>query len=189
MRLSLPNFATARVYWLYVIAFVAVSIAFVVQLALDFTLITVIATALVLALNVAIIRRLVIDIFVAMRPVADSPEKLPCPPHLRHETTGRGCGYFPALPNEYGGAEDVSARELSNAEYAGIWLDVAGMGDKRGEAVKVTANLTAGTAWRLAEQLAILVATHYHGDQRPAPADTVLSVDLSRLDVGTEVSA
>lgn len=105
---------------------------------------------------------------------------LPCPEHLRVAKTARGFGHLPALPNQYGEPEDILVHESSNAEYAGIWLNVKGMGEE-GERVEATANLTAETAWRLAEQLALLVATHYHGDQRPAPADTILSVDLDRL--------
>lgn len=105
------------------------------------------------------------------------------PEHLRVSMTDRGFGHFPALPNQYGEAEDisVSVSESSNAEYAGIWLRVKGLGERQGERVEAAANLTAKTAWLLAEQLAILVANHYHGNQRPDASETILSVDLSAL--------
>jgi len=107
--------------------------------------------------------------------------KLPCPEHLRGSVLERGFGYLPPLPNEYCGPRDISVSEASNAGYAGIWLRVGGL-DDRGGKVEATANITAETAWRLAEQLAGLVASHYHGDQRPQPEETILSVDMSRLD-------
>lgn len=88
---------------------------------------------------------------------------------------------MPALPNNYGQPNDIRVSESSNADYAGIWLRVRGMGDEEGHVVDATANLTAETAWRLAEQLAIAVATHYHGDQRPDPSQTVLTLTLPEL--------
>lgn len=100
------------------------------------------------------------------------------PEHLRSVITERGFGHLPALPNRYGGPEGIRVSESSNAEYAGVWLRVEGFGEAPGRLVDVVANLTAETAWRLAEQLAILVATHYQGDQRPAPDQTVLRLDL-----------
>lgn len=100
------------------------------------------------------------------------------PEHLRPEVTDRGFGHLPPLPNEYGGPEDICVRESSNAEYAGIWLDVTAM-DTEGKPVQVTANITAEVAWQLAEQLAFTVATHYHGDQRRAVfGKTRLAIDL-----------
>lgn len=107
-------------------------------------------------------------------------EKLP--EHLRAAATERGFGHLPPLPNRYGGEEGIRVSESSNADYAGIWLRVEGLGEVPDVLVDVAANLTAETAWRLAEQLAILVATHYHGDQRPAPDQTVLRLELPMRD-------
>lgn len=166
--------AIARSYRLFVVGFVVVTVAFIVKTYLDFSWSNVILTAVVLGANVMIIRALSRGIVGATR----EPERLPCPPHLRVMATERGFGHFPPLPNNYGNADDISVSESSNAEYAGIWLRVKSP-NTSGE---ITANLTAGTAWRLAEQLALLVANHYHGDQRPDSNETILSVDTSRLD-------
>jgi hypothetical protein len=103
------------------------------------------------------------------------------PEHLREVITDRGFGHLPPLPNQYGGQEGIRVSESSNAEYAGVWLRVEGFGEAPNVLVDVAANLTAETAWRLAEQLAILVATHYQGDQRPEPGQTVLRLELPEV--------
>lgn len=100
------------------------------------------------------------------------------PEHLRAHMTERGFGHLPALPNNYGGPEGIRVSESSNAEYAGVWLTVEGLGEEPGKLIQAVANLKAETAWRLAEQLAILVATHYQGDQRPDPDQTILRLEL-----------
>lgn len=108
------------------------------------------------------------------KPTRFDPDKVP--EHLRGVLTERGFGHLPALPNNYGGKEGIRVSESSNAEYAGIWLRVEGLGEVPGELIEAVANLKAETAWKLAEQLAILCRFHYHGDQ--TPEDTLLRLDL-----------
>lgn len=87
--------------------------------------------------------------------------------HLEVETSDRGFDATAPIPSEYGGA--VRVGESSNAEYAGIWLwaDEAMVGRPP---AKVTINLTAENAWKLADQLRYLVEHHYQGDARPEEA-------------------
>jgi hypothetical protein len=165
------------------LAFVVVLAAFVMLTLSNSSTVRLIATLVALSATVTVIRLLSRMMFGVDGETAAPASPLPCPAHLRATRTERGFDYFPPLPNKYGYAEDISVSESSNAEYAGIWLRVAGHEEQGGRA-NVTANLTAETAWRLAEQLALAVATHYHGDQRPELRDTILSIDLERLETG-----
>jgi hypothetical protein len=174
-----PMFFAGLAFAVVLAAFVTLTLTDSPTVRLATTLVTLVATIVMARLLARIM--FAVDDEPAPPPAAFDP--LPCPAHLRATRTERGFDYFPPLPNKYGYAEDISVSESSNAEYAGIWLQVAGH-DESGGRSKVTANLTAETAWRLAEQLALAVATHYHGDQRPELRDTILSIDLERLETG-----
>lgn len=169
--MTLFNKIVARSNGLLLGAFVGVTLAFVVKLAFDPSWVNVVLTAMVIAANVLVIRSILLSTRAALR------DLVPCPDHLRVSATDRGFAHFPPLAGAYREEHSVSVYEASNAEHAGIWLNVA-----RPDNMGATMNLTATTAWRLAEQLAVLVANHYQGDQRPDANETILSVDLSRLD-------
>jgi hypothetical protein len=92
----------------------------------------------------------------------------PMTDHLQASTSERGFDAFPAIPSVYDG--EIRAQESSSAEGAHLWLYVTGPFDLHtpdASMVDVSLHLRAEDAWRLAEQLAMLVAHHYQGDARP----------------------
>ena len=71
---------------------------------------------------------------------------------------------MPPIPSEYGG--EVTVFESSAASGPHIWLKAREA--MRGEPERTVAlHLTAENAWRLAEQLQMLVRDHYQGDATP----------------------
>lgn len=88
--------------------------------------------------------------------------------HLSITTTERGFDYLPSIPSECGG--NVSVHESSAASGPHIWLRAA---DTRydGSDIEVILHLTAESAWKLAEQMRLLVRDHYQGDATPGSHD------------------
>ncbi|GAA0494138.1 hypothetical protein Ade02nite_20650 [Paractinoplanes deccanensis] len=84
--------------------------------------------------------------------------------HLTPTTSGRGFGYLPKIPSEYGG--HVAVHESSSAEGPHIWLRATEEMPGK-EPVQAAIHLTAESAWRLSEQLQKLVREHYQGDATP----------------------
>lgn len=97
----------------------------------------------------------------------DSTQTPRLPHHLIPERSGRGIAYYPTLPGTHG--ERVHAYESSAALEPAVWLAVRE--DSARGVVETVAHLSVGDAWRLAEQLAHLVARHYQGDARPPEAE------------------
>lgn len=84
--------------------------------------------------------------------------------HLNTTASGRGFDRMPDIPSEYGG--HVSVYESSSAEGPHIWLKtVEEMPGK--PLAEASVYLTAENAWKLSEQLQMLVREHYQGDATP----------------------
>lgn len=80
----------------------------------------------------------------------------------------RGFDRLPPIPSEYGG--EVSVYESSAALGPHVWLKAVApvdLNDPDGPTREVPIHLTAENAWRLAEQLQLLVRNHYQGDASP----------------------
>lgn len=75
---------------------------------------------------------------------------------------GRCLVHLPALAGT--GGEQVAVFESSAATDPRVWLNIEDVG----AAVSTSVEMTAGMAWRLAEQLQKLVRDHYQGDARPS---------------------
>jgi hypothetical protein len=100
--------------------------------------------------------------------------------HLETITSNRGFDRLPPIPSTHAG--DVRVFESSAADGPHIWLKAtapANLNEPEGRAVEAPLHLTAENAWRLAEQLMLLVRHHYQGDARPEQ----LHADL--LDAGS----
>lgn len=87
------------------------------------------------------------------------------PEHLKVSTSERGFDGLPSIPGACGGNAHVY--ESSSAEGPHVWLAVAVSNMGRTEET-FHLHLTAENAWKLAEQLALMVAEHYQGDARPS---------------------
>lgn len=88
--------------------------------------------------------------------------------HVEATTTDRGFDHMPPIPSSYGG--EVRAYESSNASGPHIWLNATvpvNLNQPNGPTLEASLHLTAENAWRLAEQLMVLVRDHYQGDDRP----------------------
>ena len=88
--------------------------------------------------------------------------------HLTVSTSDRGFDAMPPLEGEYGG--HVRVYESSAAMGPHIWLNAVAPVDlnrPEGPTVKAVLHLTAENAWKLAEQIRVLVGDHYQGDARP----------------------
>lgn len=88
--------------------------------------------------------------------------------HLTVEKTIRGFARLPPIPSKYGG--DVAVYESSSAEGPHVWLKVecpADLNNPAGPTIEAVAHLTAENAWRLHEQLQLIVEQHYQGDAVP----------------------
>lgn len=86
------------------------------------------------------------------------------PEHLAVTTSDRGFQYLPALPGANGG--NVEVYESSAASGPHIWL----------KATESPLHLSAENAVKLAEQLVMLVQSHYQG---PIDVAQMLQVDVS----------
>jgi hypothetical protein len=86
------------------------------------------------------------------------------PEHLAVTTSDRGFQYLPALPGARGGSVEVY--ESSAADGPHVWL----------KATETPLHLSAETAVKLAEQLVMLVQSHYQG---PIDVAQLLQVDIS----------
>lgn len=87
------------------------------------------------------------------------------PEHLHVTRTDRGFVHLPPIAVRWGGMARggaVRAYESSAASGPHLWLQVV---DDNG--TKVTVQLAAEDAWRLADQLRWLVEHHCQGDARP----------------------
>lgn len=84
--------------------------------------------------------------------------------HLTVKTSGRGFDSLPAIPSQYGG--EVSVYESSAATEPCIWLNAVEAMHGRPES-QVAIHLSAEGAWKLADQLRLLVREHYQGDSTP----------------------
>lgn len=81
--------------------------------------------------------------------------------HLEVTRTDRGFQHLPPLAGTYGDA--VRVYESSAASGPHIWLSAESGDDGEGTVV----HLSAEAAWRLSEQLQLLVREHYQDDARP----------------------
>lgn len=84
--------------------------------------------------------------------------------HLTVTTSPRGFDHLPTIPSEYGGY--ASVYESSAADGPHIWLKAVETMHGRPEE-SATMHLTAENAWKLADQLRLLVREHYQGDATP----------------------
>lgn len=87
------------------------------------------------------------------------------PEHLQPTISDRGFARLPDIPSEYGGY--VSVYESSAASGPHIWLHAeapVNLNEPTGPTHEVTLHLTAENAWKLADQLRLLVRNHYQGD-------------------------
>lgn len=90
------------------------------------------------------------------------------PEHLTPVASDRGFAGLPGILGAYGGHAMVW--ESSAAEYPRLWLKVevpVNPNEPNGARTEATIHLDAAAAWQLAEQLMIMVQSHYHGDSRP----------------------
>lgn len=84
--------------------------------------------------------------------------------HLASIESDRGLVSMPEIVRA-AGHERVSVSENPNLTTPSLWLRV--VDTTAGSHDRATIELSATDAWRLAEQLMTLVASHYHGDARP----------------------
>lgn len=85
--------------------------------------------------------------------------------HLEVERSDRGFKFLPPIASSYPGGE-VTVSESSAASWPSIWLRAKApdnLNEPDGPSHEVPIHLTAGAAWRLAEQLQWLVRNHYQG--------------------------
>lgn len=110
------------------------------------------------------------------------------PDHLIPAASDRGFDRMPPIPSEYGG--EVTVYESSAASGPHVWLKVREA--IPGEPVAVAhVHLTAGSAWRLSEQLQHLVRNHYQGDATPegsAPVPVLLAAIANALRNGSHMT-
>jgi hypothetical protein len=89
--------------------------------------------------------------------------------HLNGTQTDRGFTRYPPLPNVYGG--HVRVYESSSASGPHVWLQATAPQNANNPTGvlmdDVAVLLTAEDAWRLSEQIQVLVRNHYQGDARP----------------------
>lgn len=84
--------------------------------------------------------------------------------HLDYTTTDRGFKRLPEIPSEYGGR--VRVYESSAASGPHVWLAAeapVNLNEPNGPTHEVPIHLTAENAWKLADQLRLLVRKHYQG--------------------------